>query len=364
MLFSIDNDAGSQIIGWVMPNNPSATPRVRVIVDGKVRHVIEATIFRPLLKEQGLHSTGICGFAITEKNCPGITKLEHVELRDDETGLLLFRRRPKSGILAAKLFRLEPRIIPRSAINEALIPFFHMAYTSLELQNEETLTSIFSIPFTDSLYLTGRIFFRAFEHQIKDRGFKSAILIRDPFHELAERMLVLRLLGNDSSGKVALFPSDVRKASRQFRDLDLSNADPMRKLLRSLDENSHKILSNPLTQVLANKSITETVNRTSLGAALDSLSEIDIVVPSDEVLRFFDLVGAMLETEDVFAVDTTAPKSYENIVAVSDILKTLPEAHAILEYDIELHSLVSEANRRVIQEDEAISLSMGQAKLS
>ena len=55
MLFSIDADLGGQIVGWIMPDNPNATPRVNVLIaDASVS--VEATVYRPLLKEQGFVS--------------------------------------------------------------------------------------------------------------------------------------------------------------------------------------------------------------------------------------------------------------------------------------------------------------------
>ena len=39
MLFSIDEDTGSRIVGWVMPDNPATTPKV-VIHLGPEHHVV------------------------------------------------------------------------------------------------------------------------------------------------------------------------------------------------------------------------------------------------------------------------------------------------------------------------------------
>ncbi len=59
MLFSIDEDVGERIIGWLMPDNPAVTPRVLVHPDTEHHVVVEAFVFRPLLKELGLQYRGI-----------------------------------------------------------------------------------------------------------------------------------------------------------------------------------------------------------------------------------------------------------------------------------------------------------------
>ena len=62
MLFHIDEDTGSRIVGWVMPDNPATTPKVVIHLRPEHHVVIDAFVVRPLLREQGLRDTGVCGF--------------------------------------------------------------------------------------------------------------------------------------------------------------------------------------------------------------------------------------------------------------------------------------------------------------
>ena len=192
MLFSIDEDAGTRIVGWIMPDNPAATPHVAIFIGGELRKVVSATVLRPLLREQGLHETGICGFVVDERVVPGLPDVADIELYDDATNVRIYRRRPPAAQCDLKLFSLETRIVPQATLGKALQDLFHMPFTRLERVPEEAVKSILGIAFTPSIFATGRLFFRTYEPLLRDRGFKCAVQLREPFEELAETLLVLR----------------------------------------------------------------------------------------------------------------------------------------------------------------------------
>ena len=90
MLFSIDEDTGSRIVGWVMPDNPATTPKVVIHLGPQDHVVIDAFVVRPLLREQGLHNTGVCGFVVDENNCPGVTAAGHLEIKDADNHIFIY----------------------------------------------------------------------------------------------------------------------------------------------------------------------------------------------------------------------------------------------------------------------------------
>jgi hypothetical protein len=96
MLFSVDEDVGGRVESWVMPDNPAVTSRVIVDFDAEHHVVIEAFVYRPLLKQNGLHNTGVCGFALDDNN--GLAAANWLQIFDADTNLLLYRRRPDTGI--------------------------------------------------------------------------------------------------------------------------------------------------------------------------------------------------------------------------------------------------------------------------
>jgi hypothetical protein len=64
MLFGIDEDTGSRIASWVMPHKPARTPKIVVHLGPHHHGVVNAFVVRPLLREQGLRDTGVCGFVV------------------------------------------------------------------------------------------------------------------------------------------------------------------------------------------------------------------------------------------------------------------------------------------------------------
>jgi hypothetical protein len=63
-----------------------------------------------------------------------------------------------------------------------------MGYPGLDLFPEETIRSILALPYTQSIYASGRVFWRVWEPLLRDRGYMVGMLLRDPFHEMAERL--------------------------------------------------------------------------------------------------------------------------------------------------------------------------------
>jgi hypothetical protein len=124
MLFSIDEDTGSRIVGWVMPDNPATTPKVVIHLGPEHHVVIDAFVVRPLLREQGLHNTGVCGFVVDENNCPGVTAAGHLEIKDADNHILIYRRRNDSQLVDQKFLRVETQLFRSHSLDDALIARF------------------------------------------------------------------------------------------------------------------------------------------------------------------------------------------------------------------------------------------------
>jgi hypothetical protein len=110
VLFSLDEDVGTRVEGLVNPDNPAVSPRVIVHLDAEHHVVIEAFVYRPLLKLEGHHNTGIVGYVLDESNCPGLAAAKKLAIFEAETNQLLYRRRPNDDVIDKKLFRLETQL--------------------------------------------------------------------------------------------------------------------------------------------------------------------------------------------------------------------------------------------------------------
>jgi len=337
MLFSIDEDVGERIIGWLMPDNPAATPRVLVHLDPVHHVVVEAFVYRPLLKEQGLHNTGVCGFVIDEANCPGVTAAAKLEITDADNNVLIYRRRLALPLVEQKFLRLETQLFRSSNLDEQLTPHFQMSYKSMELFPEETTRSIFAIPFTKSIFASGRIFFRAWEPLLRDRGFKIGVLLREPFEELSERLLILKWASSaDVSSTVLDLMPALQTCAGALRDVQLSDPGALDTVLSRPSDEMRPLLYNPLVYQLAAPNAFDAPPMPETAAALDALAELDAVGLRANLTSFFELLGALLDLPEPLAEIPLAPS--RTVVGFADILREMRSARALIEKDLEVYS--------------------------
>jgi hypothetical protein len=336
MLFSIDEDVGGRVEGWVMPDNPAVTPRVIAHLDAEHHVVIEAFVYRPLLKQNGLHNTGVCGFALDDNNCPGLAAANQLQIFDADTNLLLYRRRPGTGITDKKLFRLESQLFRSAAVDDMVLPRFHMGYPGLDLFAEETIRSILALPYTQSIYASGRVFWRVWEPLLRDRGYMVGMLLRDPFHEMAERLLILKLASSPQGGSIidAVGPV-VEAAAGHLRSIDLKNFGELEALLAAAPIELKAILYNPLTYQLTAQNAFDPPPMPAAAVALESLADMDAVGLREDSVSFLELVSAMLDLPE--GLPAVSLPTSNTVVQWADFLRERPAVRKLIEMDIEVY---------------------------
>jgi hypothetical protein len=336
MLFSIDEDVGGRVDGWVMPDNPAVTPRVIVHLDAAHHVVIEAFVYRPLLKQNGLHNTGVCGFVLDENNCPGLAASNKLEIFDADNNLLLYRRRPDNGIIDKKLFRLEPQLFRSAAVDDLLLTRFQMGYPALDLHPEETIRSILALPFTQSIFASGRVFWRVWEPLLRDRGYLVGALLREPFHEMAERLLILKLACSPQGGSIidAVGPV-VEAAAGHLRNIELQDSSGLEALLAAPPIELKAILYNPLTYQLTAQNAFDPPPMAATAVALESLADMDAVGLRDDPAPFFEIVSAMLDLPEGLA-PVSLPTG-NTVVQWADFLRERPAVRKLIEMDLEVY---------------------------
>lgn len=297
MLFSIDEDAGSRVVGWIMPDNPSSTPHVAVFTGGEMRKVVRATVLRPLLREQGLHETGICGFVVDQHVLADIEGAADLELYDEATNIRIYRRRPPAAKADLKLFRLETRLVPQVGLTEPLQDLFHMAFTRLDRVPEEAARAIIGIAFTPSIFCSGRLYFRAYEPLLKDRGFKCSVLVRDPFEEMAEQLLALRWAVKSPSLAYSVLADAFRPLVDSLAKADVGQMGQLEAWLGGLTPFERAQLSNPLARLLTCRSSDENPESSAVEQALQTLADMDVVGLAGTEEAYWATLGAVLELE-------------------------------------------------------------------
>jgi hypothetical protein len=340
MLFSIDEDVGGRLEGWVMPDNPGMIPRVIVRLNSEHHVLVEAFVFRPLLKEYGLHNTGICGFVLDENNCPGLRSATELEIYDADNNVLIYRRRPSDALIDRKFFRLEPQLYRLVDLDELFIEHFHMAHAALELLSEETTRSILALPFTSSIYAEGRVFWRAWEPLLRDRGYRVGILLRDPYHELAERLLILKLATSPQAASIrdALGPI-VEGAAAHMRHVDLTDHSGLETVLTAPPHELRSILYNPLTYLLTAQNSFDAPPTLATAVALDSLADMDALGLRDDTKPFLETVSAVLDLSETLA-PIPLPTS-RTVLQLADFLRERPAARSMIEMDLEVYEAVT-----------------------
>ncbi len=336
MLFNIEEDVGGRVDGWVMPDNPAVTPRIIVHLDAQHHVVIEAFVYRPVLKQNGLHNTGVCGFVLDENNCPGLVHSNKLQIFDADNNLLLYRRRPDSGIIDRKLFRLESQLFRSTAVDDALLTRFHMGYTALDLHPEETIRSTLTLPFTQSIFASGRVFWRVWQALLRDRDYMVATLLRDPFHELAERLLILKLASSPrGSGIVDTVGPVVEAAAGHLRNIELKNIAELEALLAAAPIELRAILYNPLTHQLTAQNAFDPPPTAATAVALEALADMDAVGLRDEPAPFFEIVSAMLELPESLVPVFLSTR--DMVVQWADFLRQRPTVRKVIEMDLEIY---------------------------
>lgn len=351
MLFSIDEDAGSRIVGWIMPDNPASTPRVAIFTGGELRKVIDATVLRPLLREQGLHETGICGFVVDERTVPNLSSVSGLELYDEATNIRIYRRRPEAAKADIKLFRLETRLVPQAALNDPFQDLFHMTFTRLERVPEEAVKSILGIAFSPSVFASGRLYFRTYEPLLRDRGFRCTVLLRDPFEELAEQLIILRWAVKTPNLAYSVLSEAHRPLVESLAKANVEEMADLEPWLGALTPFERSLLASPLARLLTCRGSDDALEASAVESALDTLSEMDVVGLAEEVDTYWSTLAAVLET----AMPPMPPLSRSRQAGeLAEQVREWPAVQQLLAADIQIHADVTEAfGRADLAADEA-----------
>ncbi len=276
MLFNVEQDEGERIIAYVVPDGFSGIPRIRLISEGADVLVCTANETRPALVAAGRHESGLCGFNIGADQLPGLAALHDLAIVDDETGLLIYRR-PQEGRLRRKVLRLETHLFPLWKLDSAVrdrVQYFEMG---IERYGRESVTQMFLLTGLDSVYLSGRILYKNFAYWIEN-GFETAVILQDPYEELAERLLLLAAA--QSAGAQHLGARDsvrLQPAMNFAGQLPFHDERNLRRALLDMPVDVADLLANPLVRQLTASNPEDMPTGSAIAAALDMLASCTLV---------------------------------------------------------------------------------------
>lgn len=339
MLFLIDVDTGDGLIGYLVPDSLTEPGNYAIKVDGEEIYRGRTNIEHPALVAARRHETGLCGFHITEQQVPGLAQMPVLDIVDLVSGQTIYRRRPREGLVEKRVFRLETHLLPLSGLDRSIEDRFQLWFPHIDRAGYETTTQILNQT-SESTLVSGRVAFPTVEHLLQKRSYDSVVVLHDPFDELAERLLFLRLAAQRPGvlGERDSLTFDEALAFAKEADLDSDKA--LRRTFQSLDETVASRLANPLVRQLATLDHGEPVVGSAVSKALSTLASFSVV----GVRRRPDLlIDALSDVLGLQSQDVTVAPPIPAATELADRLRDCPPVEDLLQYDLALYHIISDA---------------------
>jgi hypothetical protein len=340
MLFSLQEDNGSAISVYVVPDSGGTVPSIRVRSRGVELLSLSANVTIPALVAAGRHATGLCGFAIDEGLIPDLAGHADLEIVEAESDILVYRRAVPDLIPDMNLFRLETHLLPLWRVDDALKSRFQYWYKGIDRFGRETSTQVFCLNNGTSSYVSGRLLYKNYEFYLS-KGIKTVAMLRDPYDELAERLILLKNIG--TRAEEVLGARDAITFAPVIEGLAESEALDEAFFKRFFKRASDEVLiplANPIVRQLTASTPDEMPNHASVAAALD-------------VLSTFDLIGLRAESEDfhsglaaLLAIPEPTLPPVPEYVRVTDLgaqLRGNTSVESFLEKDLEMFHFLAKA---------------------
>jgi hypothetical protein len=343
MLFNVETDTGDRITGYLVPDGYSEVPTIQLRSEGITILSLTVNELREALVVAGRHETGRCGFSIGVELVSDLSKITDLEIRDAETGVLVYRR-PNPSSIQKKLLRLESHLFPLWRLDDALGARFQYYQKGVESFGRETVTQLFLLNQVNSVYLSGRILFKNYAYYVES-GFETICIVQDPYSELAERLLVLSNLNRHSGGHLGLRENVGMRSAIDFAEHLLADESclqdvrVMRRRLREMSDDVAATLANPVARMLTSSSPDEMPSGGAIASALDLLASFAVVgirsAPDQFLSAVAELTGVELALPPI-------PR-FSNVEPLAQLLRESGQVDGLLETDLELYNIVSSA---------------------
>ena len=179
MLFNLERDTKTSIVGYLVPDGFADHPRIAVCDPSGKLFEMDCNEMREAIIQSGRHETGINGFRVDDKVLPDIAAYQELSVFDAKSGVLIYRRVPKDSVVAQKIVRVETQIIPFLALDHAIKPRFQYGAEGADRFGVETVMQMFHLHAIPSIYIAGRLHIKGFT-EFLDRDFKAVTVINEP----------------------------------------------------------------------------------------------------------------------------------------------------------------------------------------
>lgn len=344
MLFNIEHDGGDCIIGYIVPDGYSSEASFRVRAGGRILLEMPTTDVRPALVAAGRHETGRCGFILDSASLPNINLMADLEILESSTNFLIYRR-SQSKFLKRKILRIDTHLFPFRKLDLSLKPLFQYCMLRIENFGRETIEQLFLLNGVDSIFLSGRIMYQNYQSYIQGK-FSTFVMLQDPYEELAERLLTMKILSQVGQVEKRLLGEREEMlfapVIAYMENLSLSDPTALKRGIMNMPRNVIALLSNPLVRQLTTSTFDEMPQRFSVASALDVLSSCDVIGFRHDPATINRLVA---ETLRLKPANIDAQEQAQSVRLLGAILKDTKAVDGFLEKDIELYQNALEAAR-------------------
>ncbi len=295
---------------------------------------------RSAIKDMGWHGTGQVGFVIGTDILTDIATLDEFTLLEADSRLPIFRRSRTMTFIDKRLYLFDTTILIQRHLHNAITRHFNLSYFNAESIPLETLMTITSNKFTNSILMKGRSNLNRYSPLLNNAEFTRVALLRDPFIELAERLMCLNIVSrtagtySDSVGMHGL-ESLVPLANA----LSFDDPTSMAAVFRNATPEQRRALSDPMTRLYGCE-LNEDPRHRHVSVALENLAGMDLVGTHSQFEIFRKLLRGHLGL-DIF--DSQNPVQFETIATVAETLARVGPVVDLLENDILLYSWAEEA---------------------
>ena len=339
MLFSVENDNGSSIRAYVIPDAAGSSPTVKIRSGGADLAVVTATDVRPEIVASGRHATGQCGFLIDGSIIQDLAGYTDLEIIEEKSGLLIYRRKAP-GFLESKVFRLETHLLPLWRFDDSFKDRFQFWYKGVDRHGSETATQVFCIHDLKSTYISGRLLFNNIQFYLS-QGYRSIAMFRDPFDELAERLIVLKNVGLQATellgARDAMTYEPVIEALAEIETFDRASC---KRFFKRADEHIFSVLNNPLVRQLTSNNLDEIPTKSCISTALQVLAGFEVLGLRSDAAGYSQAVAEVFELPPS---SIPVMGEFARVTELGQILRDIKDAELILEHDLELYDHTSRA---------------------
>lgn len=340
MLFNIEYDNEEIIEGYLIPDGFSEKPCILVTIDDGSVLKLDCDQERSAVLKSGRHATGVVGFRIDQNCIANLRNQKRLAIHDAKTGLLIYRRPTENSLIQLKLLRIDFSIIPMSKFDRFCTHHFQYALSGAESHGHETVLQIFHLNAVHSIYISGRLMFRNYEHFL-DAGFQVIGDIPDPYYEMATRLFILKHL---AKGRVPFIGDRDQilfsEAAEHFRDVNLSSERELGTAFKKANEKVRNVFASPTTRQLVCTYPDQTIHRQNVAPAIDALSRFKVIGCGEENPHFKSALGELLGLkENSFSL----PPQNSLRTELVEKLRALHVTEMILEEDLILNYYLKQA---------------------